>query len=211
MLLGTVVAVTNTHHPPSFQTTTTITGVYDLGGGTMKRTTLNIRSVKSYTAPENPSASALSSVSVATALSSVSVTTAPVATTAVATAPVATAPVASAAPGATAPVIVAPVLTAPVTVIAPVATLAPVATAPAPVAAVPVTVVHRTEWHCARRIAMNHLNNRDCAPKPWQLKDVVGEVIMDYFLLVFPPKQLLTMLQLTNESLLLNRKKAMTI
>jgi hypothetical protein len=62
----------------------------------MKRTTLNIRSVKSYTAPENPSASALSSV----------------------TAAVATAPVATVTPGATAPVIVI----APVAAVAPVVT-----------------------------------------------------------------------------------------
>jgi hypothetical protein len=203
MLLGTVVEVTNTQHPSSNQTITTITGVYDLGGGTMKRTTLNIRSVKSYTAPENPSASALSSVSAPP------VTAAPVATAAVATA--------------------APVATAPDIVIAPVAPAAPVATAPviviAPVAAVPVTVtvVHGTEWYCDCGIAMNHLNNRDCAPKPWQMKDAVGEyhsagsdksgrlLRLDYFLLVFPRKQLVTMLQLTNESLLLNRKKAMTM
>jgi hypothetical protein len=120
-------------------------------------------------------------------------------------------------------------VTAPVTVIAPVAAAAPVATAPAvdiaPVAAVPVpvTVVHGTEWYSDRGIAMNYLSNRDCAPEPWQLKDAVGKCHyagsdqsgqlsqLDYFLLEFPPKQLLTMLQLTNEPLLLNRKKAMTM
>jgi hypothetical protein len=56
LLLGTVAAVTNTRNASTNWITTTITGDYDLGGGTMKRATLNIRSVHPYIAPPNPPA-----------------------------------------------------------------------------------------------------------------------------------------------------------
>jgi hypothetical protein len=187
----------------------------------MKRTTLNIRSVKSYTAPSNPSTS-----DPPVAAAHIQVTTAPV-TTAPIPIPV------TATPAAPIPVTAAPIpvtaTTAPVIATAPVVTAAPVATTPPPVAAVPVaavpvpvTVVHGTEWFVDPGITMNHLNNHYCAPKPWQMKDAVGEYHsagsnkssglsqLDYFLLLFPPKQLVTMLELTNESLVMNRKKAMT-
>jgi hypothetical protein len=70
---------------------------------------------------------------------------------------------------------------------------------------------------------VNNLNNRDCAPKEWQMKDAVGEQHsagsdkcrrmsrFDYFLLMFPPRQLAIMLELTTESLVANCKKPTTM
>ena len=46
MLRGTVVEVINKVNPENRRTTTTVVGDYDLGGGTIKRSTLHIQSIK---------------------------------------------------------------------------------------------------------------------------------------------------------------------
>ena len=46
MLRGTVVEVISKVHPENQQTTTTVVGDYDIGGGTIKRATLHIQSIK---------------------------------------------------------------------------------------------------------------------------------------------------------------------
>jgi hypothetical protein len=61
VVVGTVVEVNNTRKAPNNRVSTFITADFDIGGGSVKRSTLNIRSVKLFkpdqsTVPSSPAA-----------------------------------------------------------------------------------------------------------------------------------------------------------
>jgi hypothetical protein len=223
LLLGTVAAVTNTCNCSTNRNTMTITGDYNLGGGTMKQTTLNIRSVHPYIAPPNPLAvppitpdnSAEDPV-----LDDRARLNARIAANLAADPALAAATMARAAATAPSPTNPPPAADPPPAANPPPATTYPAATA-VPAGPVPAANAHGTKWFVDLGIAVNNLNNRDCAPKEWQMKDAVGEKHsagsdkcrrmsrFDYFLLMFPPRQLAIMLALTklNHWLLIARSR----
>ena len=79
---------------------------------------------------------------------------------------------------------------------------------------VPAAVAHDTEWFLDDRATLRTLNSRRCNEIDFKIKDQIGNTFspgddrsqrysrLDYFLMMFPPKQLNEMIRLTNISLL---------
>ena len=231
ILYGTVVEHLSTQNNPNTRRiTNTIVGDYDLGGGTIKRASLNIRSVKAYDPvppadvpplppPGNPAEDDNGAVEAVVANDDAEVD-------AVVLAPAdaeigndegaEVPPMEEDIPNDAAPRVIEIPVAAPVAapVTAPVAALV-ANIEPAEVRGpVPVAVVHGTEWLNDDRAALRTLNSRHCNPLGFEIKDFIGNISrpgddrsqrlsrLDYFLMMFPPIQLENMIRLTNISLL---------
>jgi hypothetical protein len=228
MLLGTVVEVTNVVNPESGRTSTFITADYDLGGGTIKQTKLNIRSVKKAAPPPPVPAPPPAPPAAATNMPAVDLAP-PRPAVPNETAPAIPPPVSSpppAAPPSVPPAPPSPLLTPrasperlPPPVVAPAAPAAPPNPSlppapPLPVGPVPVVVVHDQSWYIDDEAIKKPQNKRANNYKAWGVRDAVGNIHgpgsdksrnvsrLDYFMMMFPPQQLSIMLQLTNSALM---------
>ena len=91
-----------------------------------------------------------------------------------------------------------------------------------PVRELPVATKHGTDWFKDDAALKIPFNDRECKEKNWSIEDNLqnthgpGSDVyrrlsrLDYFLLMFPPKQLTKMLQLTNRNLLEHQKRTTT-
>ena len=199
IIRGTVMDVVNTVNPSTNRAATSVIADYDLGGGTVKRKSLNIRSVKNP-APVIFPAIQPPEIIADPLLPPVDPPNDPLPL--VAPPPPPPPPVQAVAPPPLPPQPPGP----------PPAQQQTQLTQP-PGPAPPVTTVHGTEWFGDDTAVLQTLNARPCPPTTWTAKDSMGQrhepgsdkhrrlSRLDYFMMMFPPKQLSLMLVLTNLSL----------
>jgi hypothetical protein len=209
LLLGTVVQAREEQKAGNSRMTWMITADYDLGGGDLKRAELNIRSVKEGKIPSEF----------------------PVAPIAPPALPIA--PPAPPIPTPNAPRPIEPAqgeqhdnLTTQINNVEELIQeleelLPPPPPPPPPPAHQPTTIAHQTAWYEDLQACQMSMGG-NVAFRDWSIRTVVGHSLgpgsdpgntfsrLDYFLLMFPPDQLLTIVTLTSENLLLKTKAATT-
>jgi hypothetical protein len=229
MLLGTVVEVTNVVNPTSHRTSTFVTADYDLGGGTMKQTKLNIRSVKAAPPPPVPLPPAEPPPAAVAVVPAPVVPPPPAVVIPPPGNPFATPPANPATPPPVSPLLLTPVASpVPQPVLPPEQVVLPPQAPPAdaavvpPIGPAPVVVVHAQEWFIDDLLIQRPQNQRANNHRPWGMRDAIGVVHgpgtdpgrrvsrLEYFMMAFPPAQLSTMLRLTNLALIAGSRKITT-
>jgi hypothetical protein len=214
-LPGTVVESKEVHKPGNSRVSWFITADYDLGSGDMKRAVLNIRSVKSGIIP-----SGIPLVPPVPPALAIPIPAPPI-------------PLEIELDPAHVPAQVDPAIIPRVEINAVEelldeleAELLPVPPPPPPLPPVPpgrfpCTIAHETAWYEDAEACLMTMNG-SVAYRDWTIRTVIGHSLgpgsdsgksmsrLDYFLLMFPPDQLSTMVTLTSEKLLSKTKAATT-
>ncbi|EEC46907.1 predicted protein [Phaeodactylum tricornutum CCAP 1055/1] len=220
VIVGTVVEVTTTRKPQTNRTSTFVTADFDLGGGAVKRSTLNIRSVKAFvpdltTSPNDADIAAVAAPN--NMLDNIDALPTVTADTATETdlfhmeAGFDQHPILEQDTESLVQLPVLPIL--------PNADFGNKNFSEAE--AVPAAVAHGTKWYEDDEATLNGTNG-SVPIKDFGISTPVGEVLgpnsdiggkysrLEYFLLMFPPKQLTTMCQLRNNALVQQNKHIIT-